>query len=53
MIRGKWLLLLGVIIFLLILLLGLRVREQCPEVDQIWVMSDQGWLCIRQGTVRR
>ena len=46
MIRGKWLLLVGLV--LLILFLSMREREHCPNPDDVWVLSDRGWICIRQ-----
>lgn len=45
--RGFWLLILGLI--LLLIYLSWEQRKQCPA-DEIWVMSDKGWVCIRKGS---
>jgi hypothetical protein len=45
--RGLWLLVIGII--LLLLFFTLREREQCPSPDDIWVMSDGSWVCIKKG----
>ena len=41
-----WRILLALVIIAL-LVLAWRERERCPSPDQVWVMSDQGWICLR------
>lgn len=40
--------LLFIVIIIIILLFGmLKYRETCPDKDQVWVMSDGRWVCVR------
>jgi len=48
--RGKALLIAGVV--LLLIILALRERERCPPGDY-WVMGDRAWICIRGDAVTR
>lgn len=47
--RGFWLLVIG--LALLLIVLTWQQREQCPTPDEIWVMSDRGWVCVRKSAV--
>ena len=41
----------AIVIFLLLILLAfaLKERERCASPDDVWVMSDRTWVCVRQG----
>lgn len=45
LIAMAWRILLAIIIIGLIVL-AWRERERCPLPDQVWVMSDTGWICL-------
>lgn len=37
----------AIAVFAALVFLATREREQCPP-DQVWVWSDNGWLCLRR-----
>jgi hypothetical protein len=40
----------ALVIFILLVLLAiaLKEREQCASPDDVWVMSDRAWVCVRK-----
>ena len=42
---NRYIIWLVIIVLIMVVLLAWREREHCP-LDEVWVMTDQGWLCM-------
>lgn len=43
--RGLPLLIIGIILLLICLYLA-QHRDDCPNLNEVWVLSDRGWVCV-------